>query len=71
MVPHSNGTAFALLAGMTKQNNNNPGNYKDGGRNHQGEGIPQEQNREVMNKDLKSHGKDKQAPDVPGAKSKK
>lgn len=44
---------------MSKQNNNNPNFYKDGTRNHQGEGIPQEHNREEMseNKARQSEGK--------------
>ncbi len=33
---------------MSKQNNMNPGNYYDGDRNHQGEGIPQEHNKQEL-----------------------
>ena len=38
---------------MSKKNNANPGLYKDGDRNHQGEGILQEEHKERMAQDRK------------------
>jgi len=35
-------------AGMSKQNNVNPGTYDEGDRNHQGEGIVQEDHKRAM-----------------------
>lgn len=51
---------------MSKANNTNPDFYYDGDRNHQGEGIPQEQNKEEMNKNRKSQGKEGQPNFIPG-----
>lgn len=51
---------------MSKQNNNNPTQYKDGGRNHQGEGILQERNREEMSENRKSLEEEGQRNFIPG-----
>lgn len=51
---------------MSKQNNNNPSRYKDGTRNHQGEGIPQEHNREEMSESLKAQQSKGEKNFIPG-----
>ena len=53
---------------MSKANNTNPNFYYDGDRNHQGEGIPQEHNKEEMNENRKSEGQEGQANFIPGEK---
>lgn len=39
---------FALQWRMSKQNNVNPGSYDDGDRNHQGEGIVQDDHKRAL-----------------------
>jgi hypothetical protein len=51
---------------MSKQNNNNPNFYKDGTRNHQGEGIPQEHNREEMSENRKAQQNKGEKNFIPG-----
>ena len=62
------GTAFAAGSGMSKQNNANPNFYKDGDRNHQGEGIVHEDHKERMAEDRKhqSEGREGQPNFIPG-----
>ena len=47
---------FALIEGMSKQNNINPGSYYDGDRNHQGEGIVQEDHKRKLKETEKQQG---------------
>lgn len=51
---------------MSKVNNVNPGQYYDGDRNHQGEGIPQEADKRQLNENRKSQGNAGQPNFIPG-----
>ena len=53
---------------MSKQNNVNPGNYYDGGRNHQGEGIVHENEKRQLNEKREHQGKEGQSNFIPGEK---
>jgi hypothetical protein len=53
---------------MSKKNNANPDFYYDRGRNHQGEGILQEQNREKLNESKKTEGNEGEPNFIPGEK---
>ena len=55
---------------MSKQNNVNPGNYYDGGRNHQGEGIVQDEHKRKLNEEVarEHQGKEEQPNFIPGEK---
>jgi hypothetical protein len=55
---------------MSKQNNVNPGNYYEGDRNHQGEGIVHEDHKDRLNQDRarQQQGKEGDANFIPGAK---
>lgn len=48
---------FAPGMAMSKQNDVNPGQYYDGDRNHQGEGIVQEEHKQKLKEQQKSEGK--------------
>ena len=53
---------------MSKQNNVNPGVYYDGDRNHQGEGIVQEEHKERLRQNEKKakEGKEGEPNFIPG-----
>ena len=51
---------------MSKQNNTNPNFYYDGDRNHQGEGIPQEHEKEEMSKAKVEQDKKNERNFIPG-----
>jgi hypothetical protein len=51
---------------MSKQNNVNPGNYYDGDRNHQGEGIVQEEHKQNLKKSEKNGGEEGSPNFIPG-----
>lgn len=51
---------------MSKHNNVNPGQYDDGDRNHQGEGIVHEDHRQDMGKNQASRGRQGDANFIPG-----
>ena len=55
---------------MSKQNNVNPGNYYEGDRNHQGEGIVHEDHKRKLNEELarEHQGKEGQPNFIPGEK---
>jgi hypothetical protein len=55
---------------MSKQNNINPGNYYDGDRNHQGEGIVHDEQKRTLKEELaRDHqGKPGQPNFIPGEK---
>ena len=57
---------FALIRGMSKQNNINPGNYYDGDRNHQGEGIVQEDHKRKLKESEKQQGNEGDRNFIPG-----
>ena len=57
---------FALIEGMSKQNNINPGNYYDGDRNHQGEGIVQEDHKRKLKESEKQQGNEGERNFIPG-----
>ncbi len=51
---------------MSKNNNMNPGQYYDGDRNHQGEGIVQEDHKEKLKEAEKRQGKEGEKNFIPG-----
>lgn len=53
---------------MSKNNNMNPGQYYDGDRNHQGEGIVQEDHKERLRETEKREGKEGEKNFIPGEK---
>lgn len=59
---------FAVATAMSKQNNTNPNFYYDGDRNHQGEGIVQEEHKERLRQNDKNatKGKEGQPNFIPG-----
>lgn len=60
------GTPFARPEGMSKQNNANPGQYYDRGRNHQGEGIVQEDHKQNLKQKETDQGKEGDPNFIPG-----
>jgi hypothetical protein len=60
------GTPFAVLRGMSKQNNRNPNFYDDGTRNHQGEGIEHEREKQEYGTKQQPQGKAGDANFIPG-----
>ena len=57
---------FALIRGMSKQNNSNPNFYYEGDRNHQGEGIVQEDHKQKLKESEKQQGKEGDRNFIPG-----
>ena len=51
---------------MSKQNDVNPNFYYDGDRNHQGEGIVQEEHKQNLNKSKKKEGEEGAPNFIPG-----
>jgi hypothetical protein len=52
---------------MSKKNNVNPNFYYEGDRNHQGEGIVQEEHKQNLKQAEKRQGKQGQRNFIPGA----
>jgi hypothetical protein len=51
---------------MSKQNDVNPGQYYDGDRNHQGEGIVQEDHKKALRENESSSGREGERNFIPG-----
>jgi hypothetical protein len=57
---------FAPSPDMSKQNNVNPNFYNEGDRNHQGEGIVQEDHKRNLKQTEKDQGKEGSRNFIPG-----
>ena len=57
---------FALVFPMSKQNNANQNRYKEGDRNHQGEGIVQEEHKRELKETEKKQGQQGEKNFIPG-----
>ncbi len=58
---------FAEMTGMSKQNNRNPGQY-DSTRNHPGEGVLNEAEKQKFEKIKESQGREGERNFIPGEK---
>ena len=57
---------FAPVVIMSKQNDTNPNYYKEGDRNHQGEGILQDEHKRNLKETEKKQGQQGEKNFIPG-----